>query len=897
VSLLSDLSTRFDALFRRTRLDREQTEELRFHLDMQTEKLMKEGLPRAAAERQARIALGATPGVITEQTHDSRGTMPLDDFRRDVLYGLRQLRRSPGFSVAAILTLALGIGATTAIFSVLNGVLLRPSPFAHFDRLVMLWETDTRSSTTREPGAWPDYIDFRDRAKTLDGVAAIMGSELSLDTEGRDPLRVSGAATTANYLDLVGMRPLLGRYFTAEEDRPGGPKVVVLGEALWRSMFQASAGVVGTTIRLNEEQYQVIGVVPDGFDFGLDQIHKHAAYHAPYSGDGVVSVFAPLQASEQQYSRDTHPFLLVGRLAPGLSAAAAQTELAGVAADLERTYPSNTGRGAFIEPLGEVVFGGSRPTLYLLMGVVVLLLVVSSVNVANLLLARGAARSREMAVRRAIGATGRRIHRQLLSESVTLAVLGGLAGIAVAFGGLRLILALAPNDIPRVDNAGIDLPVLGVALGISVLVGVAFGMMPALQSRGADLIRALRGEAINASLSPSRRRVGNALVIGELALAVSLAVCAGLLLRSFQSVLGVDPGFNAQQVYKAHYELPATRYPTDFSRWPNWTEQHRLVSSIVEKARAIPGTASASIARAHPLDEGFTNSWQVVGREAEARDWPEISVRFTTADYFETLDAQVLSGRGFALTDDAAAPPVVLINKVAADRFFANQEPIGRELRFWGTARRIVGVVGNERIKGLTTEVPPMAYAPLAQNPSNTGVLLVRSSGDREAVMSGMVSAIRAVDPQLAVFGVEPLEETVLASVGERRFALFLVGAFAAVTVLLAIIGVHGLVSYLAAQRTREMGIRMALGATGGSVIGLILRGTLTLAGIGIVIGLVLAAAGSRLISGLLFGVSQLDVATYLIVAGIVVLAALVAGLTPALRAAQTAPLAATRGE
>jgi putative ABC transport system permease protein len=888
---------RLSALFRRARLDREQNEELRFHLDMQTEKLMKQGMSREAAARQARIALGATPVAISEDTHDVRGTSGMDDIGRDVVFGLRQLRRSPGFSVAAVLTLALGIGATTAIFSVLNGVLLRPSPFAHSDRLVMLWETDTRSGTTREPGAWPDYIDFRDRTRTFDALAAFVGSEVNLAMEGRDPVRIAGMRTTHNYLDVVGMRPLIGRYFNAAEDQPGGAKVVVLGENLWRTTFDASPAVIGTTIRLDEESWEVVGVVPDGADFGMDQIHSKAAYHGAYSGDGVVSLWAPLQANEAQYSRDTHPFLLLGRLGPGASVAAAQTEFAAIAADLERTYPSNTARGAYVEALGEVVFAGSRPTLFLLMGVVVLLLIVSCVNVANLLLARGASRGRELAVRRAIGATGRRIERQMLAESFTLAALGGLAGIGVAFVGLRLIVAFAPNDIPRVANAGIDLPVLGVTLITSIIVGLLFGMMPALQSRGADLISALRGDAPNASLSPARRRLGNGLVIGELALAVSLAVCAGLLLRSFQSVLGISPGFNPEQVYKAQYELPTTRYPRDFSKWPNWTEHHRVREAIVDGGRAIPGTAAVAVAGAHPLNAGFTNSWQVIGREAEGTDWPEISVRFTTAGYFETVQAQLVRGRGFELSDDASNAPVVLINQAAADRFFVNQEPIGQQLRFWGIARRIVGVVGNERIKGLTVAVPPITYAPLAQNPGNSGVLLVRSSADPQTVMAAMARVIRDVDPQLAVYGVEPLEATLLASVGERRFALYLVGAFAAVTVLLAMIGVHGLVSYLAAQRTKEMGIRMALGATGRSVIGLVLRGTLALAGIGIVVGLALAAAGSRLISGLLYGVSELDVITYLVVAGAVVLAATVAGLVPAVRAARTAPITATRGD
>jgi predicted permease len=895
MSLWTDLATRVRALVGRARLDAETREELAFHVDMHAASLERRGLPRAEAERIARVSLGSAT-LVREETHDARGVSAVDDLRRDLVFAARQLRRNPAFSLAAIFTVGLGIGATTAIYSVLNSVLLREPPVGHADRLVMVWETDRRSGTTREPGAWPDYLDFRDRTRSLDGLAAIMGRAASLERAGVDPQRLAVVATTHNYFDLVGVRPRLGRFYSADEDRPGTPTVAVLGERLWSTAFNRDSSVIGQTLRIDERVAQVIGIAPADAEFGLDQIHAHAAYHTQYDDRAPVDIFVPLKASADEYSRDTHPFLLVGRLAPGTTVAVAQSELARIAEDLERTYPgSNTARGVMVEPVSTVVFGASRPVLYLLLGAVILLLLVACVNVANLLLARGAARGRELAVRRAIGASPARIDRQLLVEALTLATLGGAVGLVAATAGLGLIVTLAPAGIPRIDETAIDGRVLIVALVTTVSVGLAFGLAPAIDARGRDVIGALRGTTPNASLSPSARRFGHALVVGEVALAVAVAVGAGLLLRSFRTVLGVDPGFHAERVFKAQYQLPQSRYPADFRTWPNWTAHHRARQTVLDEARSIPGLQAASVAAAHPLDAGFTNSWTVVGREAEGRDWPEISVRIVSRDYFATLRVRLVRGRAFAATDDAAGAPVALINETTAHRFFAESEPIGREIRFWGIARRIIGIVGDERIKGLTTESPPTTYVPLEQNPSNSGVLLVRSTADPEAVMGAIATAVRRTDPQLAVFGVEPLQDTMLASVAERRFALYLVGAFAIATLALAFIGIHGLVSYLAAQRTKEMGIRMALGASRGAVAALVLRGTLALAGLGIAIGLSLALLGSRVLETLLFGVSRFDPATYGAVAVLAIGAALVAGFVPAARATRAAPMLATR--
>jgi predicted permease len=589
--------------------------------------------------------------------------------------------------------------------------------------------------------------------------------------------------------------------------------------------------------------------------------------------------------------------MVLGRLAPSATVATAQEEMTALTADLERLWPVNVNRGAFVESLDDVVFGRSRPLLYMLLAAVTLFLLVACVNVANLLLARSSTRLREVAVRGALGASGKRLTRQFMAESVLLAVIGAVFGVGLAWVGLRGLLAFAPPDIPRLNEAGIDGRVLITSLGLTLLVGLAFGMVPILQALRVDVMGILRGEAGALSQGRDRKRVREGLVIAELAMSVALAICAGLVVRSFASVMNVDSGFRAEGVLKAQYQLPESRYPRDFSKFPNFTEILQFNERLLGRVRAIPGVQSAAIAAAHPLDAGFTNSWRVIGREAEGDNWPEIAVRVTTPGYFETMGLTVVRGRLTEDADDTQAAPVAVINETTARKYFATQDPIGQQLAFWGLPRRIVGVVKDERIHGLTEETPAATYIPFAQAPSTIGVLLVRTSGDPMQAAPSVRQAIQATDAQLAVYGVEPFTATVMASEGQRRFAVLVLGVFAVVTIALALIGIHGVVSYVAAQRTREIGIRLALGATRGSVITMVIRGGLGLALTGIVVGLLGAMAGSRLLSGLLFGVSSFDPLTFVLVPLVVVLATLAATWLPAQRAARAAPLSAIRSE
>ncbi|HWA58141.1 MAG TPA: ABC transporter permease [Gemmatimonadales bacterium] len=896
MSVFARLWARVEAIVRRNKVDRETAEELRFHLDMETAKLEGRGLTPVEARRRAQLALGGV-GRTLDAVRDERGTNWLEHLPQDLRYAGRRLARSPGFTTVAILTLALGIGANTAIYSVVEGVLLRALPFADASRLVQVWETDRKSGTTREPASWPDYVDFVARARSLDGSAALMGSEVTLTPSDGPAVRISGMSVTREFFPLVGVTPLLGRLFGPEEDRPAGPRVVVLGEGLWRSGFGADPGIVGRTVRVNDQEYQVIGVVGHGADFGLDQIHARAAYHAPYSGTGEVGLWTPLQAAEADFPRSTHPFFMLGRLARGVSVADAQQELAQVAQELELSYPnSNAARGVHVERFQDVVFGPSRPMMLLLLGAVGLVLLVACVNVANLLLARGTARAREIAVRGTLGAGRGRIAQQCLVESVLLAVLGGVAGTGLAWLGLKLLLALAPADIPRVSEVGINGPVLLTTLLVSLGVGLVFGMVPTIQAFHVDLMGTIRGESTGVSSTPAGRRFRAGLVVTELALSVGLVVAAGLLIRSFWSVLQVNPGYEARGVVKAEFQLPATRYPEDYRIWPAWKEVHDFDRRLLEAVRAIPGVENAAIGNANPLDAGFTNSFTVPGREAEARDWPEISIRIVTPSYFPTLGVASISGRQLSDGDDAQAPMVAVINQAAARRFFEHQDPVGQQIRFWGATRQIVGVVGDERIHGLTLPAPAAVYLPTGQAPRSS-VVFARVTGDPAAFVEPLRRAVLAADPGLAVYAAEPLTETVRESQGQRRFAVTVLSAFALVTFLLALVGVHGVISYTTSQRTRELGIRMALGATHRMIAGLVLHEGLRLALLGTGLGLLGAVAGTRLLSGMLYEVKPLDPLTYLAAGTLAVLLAVVAVWLPARRAARVAPSACLRAE
>ncbi len=819
----------------------------------------------------------------------------------DLRYALRLFTRTPAFTAIAVVTLALGIGANTAIFSIVDGVLLRPAPVERIERLVVAWETDRNSGTTREPASFPDFEDYRRLSERVEALGAFTGRQVNLTSAIGDPARLPALAVTHDLLPLVGAQPIIGRGFTAEDDRPGGGDVVLLGEGFWNRAYGRDPAVLGRTVNLNDRSFTVVGVMSSDADFGVFSILSAADYSRSFADRGTrtnVDVWMPLQADAETYPRQTHPIFMVGRLAPAATLETTQEELAQLAAQLEADYPENDARGVFVESLSTVVFGPVRPALLVLLGAVALVLLVACANVANLLLARAATRRREVAVRTALGVGMAGLARQFLVESLLLTGAAAALGVLLARVGVDLLVGLAPAALPRIGEASHDLRVLAVTLAVSVLVGLTFGMLPTLQARRVDVQGALKGEGGHGgSAGVGRRRLRAAFVVGELALAVVLVVGAMLLIKSFDRLLQIDPGFRAGGVLKAEYQLPPSRYPADFSTWPNFPEVHTFTTRLLERASTLPGVESVAIAGNHPLDPGFTNSFSVVGREAEARTWPEISIRRVTPDYFRTLEVPLVSGRLLAASDTTDAPSVAVLNEAAVERFFGDTDPIGHQLRLFGYEHEIVGVIGNERFLGLSETSPLAMYKPLAQAPSATGALLVRTGGDPASLASAVRSVIAEQDEALAIFGLEPLEETISRSVAERRFTMIVLTSFAVVALLLAAIGIHGVLGYGVTERTREIGIRMALGARPEWVLRTVVVQGMALALAGVTIGLFGAWLLTRLMSSLLFGVEPTDPVTFFSVPAILALVALIASVLPARRATRVNPVTALRME
>ena len=795
-----------------------------------------------------------------------------------------------------VLTLALGIGANTAVFSVVDAVLLGPSPFEDPDRLVMLWETDRSSETRHEPASWPDIRDFRERSRTVAAIGALMGTEATLAAPGRDPERLSAVGVTPNLPSLLGVRPLLGRLFAPGEGGSGGAPVAMLSERLWRSRFGADPAVVGSTVVLNERPTTIVGVVPAEASLGIEQIHAKADYSAPYAG-GEVEVWLALQPTEEAFPRETHPFLAVGRLAPGASLDAAGRELAAIAAELERSHPENEARGVNLEPYTEVVFGESRAPLAVLLGAAALVLLVVCANVANLLLARMSARRRELAVRTALGAQGSRIGLQLLTESLVVTFFGAAAGVLLALAGLETLVAMAPSSIPRLEAVAINGRVLAFTAAVATLAAVAFGMLPVMQVRRADIRSALREGGARTSESRGARRFRAGLVVSEVALAVALVIGAGLLLRSFRELRRVDPGFRTAHVLKAEYQLPETRYPMDFARWPDLPEVNRFHAELLREVQALPGVESAALAGVDPLDPGITNSFGIVGRPEGAEALPEIRTRFITPSYLETMGVPLSAGRGFRDGDVAGAPRVALLNRAAAERYFPGADPVGRRLGFWRVEWEVVGVMGDERFHGPDRASEPAVYVPLAQAPLAHATLLVRTRGEPAAMAPAVRGVVRALDPQIPLYAVESLEATLLGKMAGSRFVTVLLVLFGGLAIVLALVGLNGVLGYAVVQRVPELGVRMALGATRGDVLRLVVGEGVRLAALGVALGSVAALLGSRLLSSLLYGVAGTDAVTYVAVIVGALGAAAVASWLPARRATLIEPMRALRAE
>ena len=888
MSLLKGLWVRLRALLFPERVEEELDDEIRHHLDMATEQLMRRSLSPDEARRRALLEFGGVER-FKEKTRDARSLPLIEDLTRNLRVGLRRIASHPIHTLAIVGTLALGIGANTAIFSVVDAVLLRPSPFPEPDRLVMVWETDRASGTSHEPASWPDVVDFRERARSLSAVGSMRGLTATV-TEGETPERVTALLVTPGLLEAFGVEPLAGRVFAADEGSLAAPYTVLLGEAYWRARFGADPDMVGRTIALSSGPATIVGVLPAEADLGVRQVHARADYAADFGG-GSVAVWLAMQPTAEAYPRQTHPFLTLGRLAPGADLETAQQELAAIAAELEASYPENDARGVNLEAYADVVFGPVRSALMVLLGAVALVLLVACANVANLLLAETSSRMREVAVRQAFGASPGLIGRQFLVESLLRTALGTAAGVALAYGGLRLLVAFAPADLPRLASAELDLRVLAFTTGLGGAVALLFGLVPLVQIRGLKLQEFLKAQASpRGTAGRAVRRYRSGLVVAEIALAVTLVVGAGILVRSFWELQSVDLAFSTAGIVKAEYALPTSRYPED----PEINDFHRR---YLERVRQIQGVEAATLALQHPLDAGFTNSFVITGREAEARDYPEIRTRFISPGYLDVVRVPLLEGRSIEDGDARGEPNVGVINQTAASRYFGEAGAVGQEIRFWGLGWRVVGVMGDERFRGPDQENEPAIYIPMAQVPFTGVTLLLRSDREVAALAAEARRALQELDPELILFGAEPLTAIVEESVSRPRFTATLLGVFAGVAILLAMIGVYGVLNYTVAQRGPEVGIRLALGASQRDVFREVVGEGLQVTAVGAALGAATALATSRLLQGLVFGVSATDATTYFVVIGLVLSTAVLASLLPALRASRTDPVALFKAE
>jgi putative ABC transport system permease protein len=804
----------------------------------------------------------------------------MDSLRQDILYALRRLRQAPGFTLVAIATLALGIGANSAIFSVVNAVLLRPLPFPEPDRLVLVAQTWEGHPVVYSP---QNFLDVEAQSRSFQGLAAIDTSGFTLTGQGA-ATRLDGAEVSASFFDVLRSRPALGRGFAAGENEPGKDKVVVLGEALWRTRFGGDPGVVGRTVQLNREPYVVVGIARAGFSYP----------------EGV-EVWTPLEYDDvfRAKSRGAWHLRVIGRLKDGVSIEAARDEVATIAARLAKAYPEDDeGVGGTVVGLQEATVGAARRSLLVLLGAVGLVLLVACVNIANLLLARIAARETELAVRSALGAGRGRLVRQLLTESVLLAILGGLLGLALASSLLEGLLALQPQGVPRLAEVRVDRTVAGFALLLSLATSLLFGIAPALQILRRATAQSLR-QGSRGILGGRHGRLRGGLVVGQMALAMVLLAGSGLLLRSFVRLRHVDPGFQTESALTFRVSLPESAYSSDAALLTFHDELQR-------RLEALPGVRSVGAVVGLPVSGNhFYISFTVDGRpEVPPAQQPTLEVRIATPSYFRTMGIPLQRGRGFEKTDDAEAPQVVLLSEAAVRRFFPGEDPLGKRIRLGlgrGRGRRaggeVVGIVGDVKEADLATATPPEIYLPYAQYPVQGMVVVLRTDVPPRTLAVPAERVVHSLDPELPLAHVATLEEVVAHSVSEPRFYTVLLASFAGTALLLAALGLFGVVSYAVGQRTRELAVRLALGARRDELVRLVLRDALALAAIGVVIGLAGAVALSRVIAAMLFSLSPTDPVTLGAVALLLLGAAFLAGYLPARRATTIDPIVALRSE
>jgi predicted permease len=872
--------------FRRTtEMDRRYEDEARFHLDMATEANMRRGMAPEKARRAAAAEFGGRERW-REEARDEVRSRPLEELAQDVRYALRGLPRAPTFTATAIATLALSIGATTAIFSVVNGVLLRRLPYPHADRIVALCEKSTvkPSDVVCAPGSVgpSNFLHWQEGARSFEAMAAFSESRAAVGRVGGDPVSAQARSTTASLFQVLGAKPAFGRFFTQEEDTPGAPPVVVLSYGMWQQQFGGDSALVGKQVSVNGTNRTVVGITRR--DFGL--------YDA-------VDVWLPMRFTPAQRTAAGRWIRAIGLMKDGVSIEQANREMATLESRVAEELPKwNQNVTAFAMPLHEQLIGGSRRILWTLLAAVGFLLLIACANVANLLLARAADRERELAVRVSLGASPRRLLRQLLTESLVLSGASAVIGLALAIKGTPALVALVPDGLasPALTNVHVDWGLLLFAAAVAVATAVVFGVAPALHATRGDVHETLKeGGRGGSSASQSGTRLRNALVVAEVSLALVLLAGAGLMTRSFSALTSVDLGFRPAHVLTARLSLPGRKYPSD-------TSVVQFFNNADARISALPGVEAVGAINMMPLTGlRSVSSFSVEGRPAPAPgSEPAGDMRSITPGYFRAMGIPIKAGRGFTNDDGIGRPQVGIVSETLARAFWPNESAIGHFILYdWWTPQRvqIVGVAGDIHHDGPSAQAYMEIYRPVAQIAADGMTLVVRTAGDPASYANPLRAAMRDVDRDVPLASVQPLSALVSQAIGGTRLATVLFGLFGGLGLLLAGIGIYGVMSYTVQQRRHEIGVRLALGASPRSVLGMIVRRGMVLSSLGIVAGLVVALAASNVMQKLLFGVASRDTLTFAVVAALLAGVAVIAACVPGLRATRVDPLSALRGE
>lgn len=878
---MSRFKTLWQRLWRRDEIHRDIDEELQFHIEMKIKDNIADGMTPEQAKADAMRRFGNIQKVKSN-CREARGIEMIENLSQDIRYGLRMLLAKPSFTIVAILALALGIGATSAIFSIVNTVILKPLPFQAQENLVLIWETNQATGNEQVEVSYPNFLDWRVQNQVFDKIAALPSVNFDWTMTGKaEPQQVTGIFTSANFFSLLGANPVLGRNFTDEDEKANAASVAIISHGLWQRQFGSDPNAIGQKIVVESQATTIIGVMPQSFDFP--------------SG---VEIWVPLTPSPDGWmqQRGFRVMRAIARLKPGVNLVQAQAGMNTIAKRLETDYPKdNNGAGILLIPLTKVIFGNAEPALLAMLGAVALVLLISCANVANLLLARAASRQKEFAIRVALGAGRLRLIRQLLTESLLLALTSGIFGLLLAYVGIKVLVSLAPSDIPRITGAKLDLQVMLFTFLISLLTAVIFGLVPAFQAAKVSINEFLKESGSRLFGSLPARRMRNYLVVAEVAFAIILMVGAGLMIRSFNKLQNLDAGFNPKNILTLRVALNQSKY-TSKDHYRNFFQQ------FYEKVKDLPGTESVGAVLMRPLsgtvgwDYPFTIQGQTV---EEHKSNPSSNFETITPNYFHTMGIPILAGRDFTNLDMVESAKIAIVGESLAKKYWPNQDPIGKVLkigapdskRSWLT---VVGMVKDVRYREWEATRLDI-YVPFPQEPQYRMDFVLKTKGNPLGLIKDFNQAVYEIDKEQAVSSITTMQELVAGALARSRYNMFLFSLFAVLALTLSMVGVYGVLSYTVAQRTQEIGLRIALGATESHVLSLIVGQGLKLVLVGVGLGVVISWALSRLLTSLLYQVSATDPITYLLIPSLLMIVAALASYLPARKAMKVDPIIALR--